>query len=457
MRSSNSLTTVPAVILAAGEGRRVRAQEPREAFRVGARPIVARVADAMRGAGITRILAVVGHRASDLRAAIGTGVEYVVQDQQLGTGHATHCAQAALAGYRGPVIVAYGDIPLLTADDVARLVSHHLRSQSDATMLTAVLPNPATLGRITRGPDGSVYGIVEARDASEEQLAIEEINVGVYCFEAPLLFELLPELKNDNAQAQYYLTDVIGLLASRGHRVAATPLERDSALIAASYALAAVAGRLQAVALLGDGAYSLTEGGERVNAFLHYVVGGTVSRVTAAVEELEWLVNREATTEAELQAFFEKHPQFLLGSDYRTLHPQVVLHRDEEGPLIPDFLVEPVAAPLLCDVLDLKRPRERVVTRNGGRLVFAKSVLRAAAQLRQYQDYFDSPQHRERVLSRYGISAYRPSTAVIIGRDPVDVDSYDLQDVRRDIPGLKVLTYDDIVKRGKHLLSRLTQ
>jgi bifunctional UDP-N-acetylglucosamine pyrophosphorylase/glucosamine-1-phosphate N-acetyltransferase len=203
----------------------MRAQEPKAAVRVGGRPMAARVADAMRGAGITRIVAVVGHRAADVRAAIGSGIEYVVQDEQLGTGHAARCAQPALADYRGPVIVAYADIPLLTVDDAARLVDHHLLSQAAATMLTAVLPKPGTLGRIIRGPDGSVEGIVEARDASEEQLLIQEINVGVYCFEAPLLFELLLELRSDNAQAQYYLTDVIGLLAGRGHRVDAIPLE----------------------------------------------------------------------------------------------------------------------------------------------------------------------------------------------------------------------------------------
>lgn len=193
--------------------------------RVGGRPMAARVADAMRGAGITRIVAVIGHRADDVRTAVGEGLDYVVQDEQLGTGHAAKCAQVALADYEGPVIIAYADIPLLTENDVARLVDHHLLSGTDATLLTAEPVDAGTLGRIVRGPDSSVQGIIEARDASDEQLTIREINVGVYCFEAPLVFELLGELKNENAQTQYYLTDVIGLLVSRGRRVEAIRLE----------------------------------------------------------------------------------------------------------------------------------------------------------------------------------------------------------------------------------------
>ncbi len=203
----------------------MQADAPKAAVRVGGRPMAARVADAMRGAGITRIVAVVGHRADDVRAAIGCGIEYVVQDEQLGTGHATRCAQVALADYCGPVLVAYADIPLLTEDDVDRLIDRHILSGADLTMLTAEPKDPGSLGRIVRGPDGSVLGIVEARDATDEQLKIREINVGVYCFETPLLFELLGQLRNDNAQSQYYLTDVISLLVAQGRRVGAIPLE----------------------------------------------------------------------------------------------------------------------------------------------------------------------------------------------------------------------------------------
>ncbi len=203
----------------------MRTREPKAAVRVGGRPMVARVADAMRGAGIARIIAVVGHRAEDVRAAVGGDVEFVVQGEQLGTGHAARCARAALAQYEGPVVIAYADIPLITEDDISRLVEHHVLSRSAATMLTAVLAKPGTLGRIMRSADRSVAGIVEARDATDEQLEIQEINVGVYCFEAPLIFEVLTGLRRDNAQGQYYLTDAIGMFVARGERVDAVALQ----------------------------------------------------------------------------------------------------------------------------------------------------------------------------------------------------------------------------------------
>jgi bifunctional UDP-N-acetylglucosamine pyrophosphorylase/glucosamine-1-phosphate N-acetyltransferase len=197
----------------------MEAREPKAAVRVGGRPMAARVVDALRGAGASRIIAVVGHRGDDVRTAIGDGVEYAIQGEQRGTGHATRCAEAALGGYKGPVVVAYADIPLLGIQDVANLVECHVRTSAAATVLTAVFEDPGTLGRIVRRQDGRVTGIVEARDATEEQLRIKEINVGVYCFRAPLIFEVLRELRSDNAQHQYYLTDAIGILVGRGERV----------------------------------------------------------------------------------------------------------------------------------------------------------------------------------------------------------------------------------------------
>ena len=203
----------------------MQASEPKAAVRVGGRPMAVRVAEALRGAGASRIVAVVGHRAADVRVAIGDGVEYVIQRQQLGTGHAARCAQSALAEYHGPVMIAYADIPLLCKRDIARLLTRHLEVRPAATLLTALFDEPGTLGRIIRGQDGRVEAIVEAGDASEEQLRIKEINVGVYCFSAPLIFDILGELTDDNEQRQYYLTDAIGILARRGQRVEAVAME----------------------------------------------------------------------------------------------------------------------------------------------------------------------------------------------------------------------------------------
>jgi bifunctional UDP-N-acetylglucosamine pyrophosphorylase/glucosamine-1-phosphate N-acetyltransferase len=220
---------MPAILLAAGKGTRMRAAQPKPAVPVNGRPMALRVIEAVREAGLSRIIVVVGHRAGDVRAAIGDGVEYVVQAQQLGTGHAVTCAAKALQGFTGPVVVAYADIPLLRASDISALLERHRRAGAAATLLTARFRNPGTLGRILRASDGQVAAIVEARDASPEQLKIRETNVGVYCFTAPRLFELLGQLRNHNAQRQYYLTDVIGLLVGEGQRVEAVAMELPDA------------------------------------------------------------------------------------------------------------------------------------------------------------------------------------------------------------------------------------
>jgi bifunctional UDP-N-acetylglucosamine pyrophosphorylase/glucosamine-1-phosphate N-acetyltransferase len=215
------------VILAAGKGTRMKTVEPKAAVHVNGRPMAVRVIEAVRKAGSSRIIAVVGHRADDVKAAIGNEVEYVVQEEQLGTGHAVRCAGPALTGYCGAVIVAYADIPLLRESDVSRLVKRHLESGAAATLLSARFDHPGTLGRILRGLNGGVRGIVEARDATQEQLKIREINVGVYCFQAPLLLQALAEVRSNNAQKQYYLTDVIGILVARGERVEAVIMEES--------------------------------------------------------------------------------------------------------------------------------------------------------------------------------------------------------------------------------------
>jgi len=219
------LPEIPAIVLAAGKGTRMAAPEPKAAVQVGGRPMVVRVVSAMREGGASRVIVVVGHRADDVRAALGQHVDYVVQEEQLGTGHAVRCAEPLLAGFSGTVLVGYADIPLLRRHDIARLIADHLASGASATMLTAMFDHPGSLGRIVRAPDRRVLAIVEARDATPEQLAIREINVGVYAFQSPLLFELLAQIKNDNMQRQYYLTDTIGLLVSRGERVGAVAIE----------------------------------------------------------------------------------------------------------------------------------------------------------------------------------------------------------------------------------------
>ncbi len=219
-----------AIVLAAGKGERLKAEAPKPAVVVGGRPMVARVVTTLRSAGVTRVAAVVGHQADHVRSALGDeDVVYVPQKELLGTGHATQQAEPVIGDHRGPVVVAYSDLPLLTTKDVAALLKRHQETGAACTLLTSIFEDPGTLGRILRNGDGTVLGIVEARDATPEQLEVKEINVGVYCFHAPLLFEVLREVKNDNAQRQYYLTDAVEILVRRGERVEAVPTERPHA------------------------------------------------------------------------------------------------------------------------------------------------------------------------------------------------------------------------------------
>ncbi|MCJ7822336.1 MAG: NTP transferase domain-containing protein [Armatimonadetes bacterium] len=201
------------------------AEKPKAAVTVGGSAMAERVVDAMRQAGAGRVIVIVGHRADSVKSAIRNSVEYVVQEEQLGTGHAVGCARGAIDGCPGPILVAYADLPLVRACDVEALIAHHRRTGAAATLLTAVFSNPGSLGRILRGTDGCVRAIVEARDATEQELAVREINVGVYCFNAPLLFASLAKVTNDNAKGEYYLTDVVSILVRESHRVEAMPME----------------------------------------------------------------------------------------------------------------------------------------------------------------------------------------------------------------------------------------
>lgn len=208
-----------AVILAAGKGTRMKSALPKVLHRVGGRPMLAHVLAAAKEAGAGRSIAVIGFGAESVEAEIGPAAEFAVQAEQLGTGHAVLQAKAALIGYRGTVMVLCGDTPLLTAAMLRSLYEGHRRSGAAATVLTARMPDPAGYGRVIRDGDGRVLRIVEQKDASATELAVNEINTGIYCFECEQLFAALAGVTCDNRQGEYYLTDVIGLLAGQGAKV----------------------------------------------------------------------------------------------------------------------------------------------------------------------------------------------------------------------------------------------
>ncbi len=209
-----------ALILAAGEGTRMYSDTPKVAHRVLGVPMVELVVQAARAAGCDRIIAITGHEAQTVEALI-PGIECVRQDQQLGTGHAVMCAGEVLAGVTGSLVVLSGDTPLMTSETVAGLIALRETSGAVATLLTAHLSDPTGYGRIVRDRDGRVEAIVEEKDCTPSQRAIDEINTGTYCFDAAVLFAHLDRLTTQNVQGEFYLTDMVALFNAEGMAVSA--------------------------------------------------------------------------------------------------------------------------------------------------------------------------------------------------------------------------------------------
>lgn len=208
-----------AVILAAGKGTRMKSALPKVLHRVGGRPMLAHVLAAAKEAGAARCITVVGFGAAAVQEEIGATSEFVVQAEQLGTGHAVMQAREALGKYNGTVMVLCGDTPLLTAELLGRLYAAHREAKAAATVLTARMGDPAGYGRVIRDGTGRVVRIVEQKDASPDELAVNEINTGIYCFECQPLLAALDGLTCDNKQGEYYLTDVIGIFVAQGAAV----------------------------------------------------------------------------------------------------------------------------------------------------------------------------------------------------------------------------------------------
>ena len=232
MNSTSTLTVMNApalvIVLAAGEGTRMKSDLAKVLHPVLGTPLLGHVLREVGGLGAAETVVVVGHqrqRVIDYLAADFPTVRTAVQEQQAGTGHAVRCALTAVAadgvGEAGTVLVTAGDTPLLTTATLAELVAEHERTSASATVLSAIVPDATGYGRIVRAADGSVLGIVEHKDASTEQLAIAEINSGVYIFDRVALTAALSRLTTDNSQGEEYLTDVLGILRSAGQRVSA--------------------------------------------------------------------------------------------------------------------------------------------------------------------------------------------------------------------------------------------
>lgn len=213
------MSELRAVILAAGKGTRMRSKLPKVLHKVGGKPMLQHVLDAADAAGAAEKIVIVGHEAELVEAMVGEQGKIVLQAEQLGTGHAVMQTQDALADFKGTVMILCGDTPLLDGAELKKFYEAHVQSGAAATVLTAHMDNPFGYGRIVRDAEGNVQGIVEEKDADAQQKLIKEVNTGIYCLECPLMFEVLSTLTCDNAQGEYYLTDVLTKLNAAGRKV----------------------------------------------------------------------------------------------------------------------------------------------------------------------------------------------------------------------------------------------
>ena len=217
------MTQKVAVVLAAGEGTRMKSELPKVLVEVCGRPMIQYVLDALADGGIQRTIAVVGYRAELVRSALDGRhrLEFALQTEQLGTGHAVMACRELLAGHEGPVLVVAGDSPMMQSDSVAALLAEFDRRPAACILGTAHKKNPAGLGRIVRDAEGNFRAIVEEKDATGQQRRITEVNMSYYVYNCRDLLRALDHIRPDNVQGEYYITDCPGLLVARGKEVRA--------------------------------------------------------------------------------------------------------------------------------------------------------------------------------------------------------------------------------------------
>lgn len=212
------MAATAAVILAAGKGTRMKSDLVKVMHELGGYPMIEYPVSAAREAGASRMVIVTGHQSDKVRQYFSgrEDIAFAIQEEQLGTGHAAACAASALAGFGGSVLILCGDVPLLRAETLREMMAAHEKSGATLTVLTARFDNPYGYGRVVKKEDGSVLRIVEEKDADDKEREITEINSGIYCVESKFLFDALARLGNDNAQGEYYLTDIVRMAAGAG-------------------------------------------------------------------------------------------------------------------------------------------------------------------------------------------------------------------------------------------------
>ena len=216
---------IASIILAAGKGTRMKSKIPKVLHKVSGKSLIWHVCQAASYIGVEESILVVGHQAEEVELEMGDNYKYALQKEQLGTGHAVMQAEPYLSEKVETIVILCGDTPLLTGATLQKLLEYHRKAKASATILSAILQDPSSYGRIIRAANGQVKMIVEEKDALPQERDIKEINSGTYCFNKESLFSALKKITPENKQGEYYLTDVIEILAKSNQKVEAIAVE----------------------------------------------------------------------------------------------------------------------------------------------------------------------------------------------------------------------------------------
>lgn len=222
---------VIALVLAAGKGTRMKSDKSKLVHKIYGKELVKRVVETAKKSGVDDVIAVVGYKKEQVQQVLGDSVKYAYQDEMLGTGHAVLQAEEYLKNRQGKVVVLNGDVPILRPETVKKFIEKSINNKEYATILTAIYNNPTGYGRVVRDIGGNVKAIVEEKDATEDERNIQEINAGIYCFDIQELLKALKELKPNNVQNEYYITDIIKIMNDKGLKTGAVIVEDNTEIL----------------------------------------------------------------------------------------------------------------------------------------------------------------------------------------------------------------------------------
>ncbi len=222
---------VVALVLAAGKGTRMKSDKSKLVHKIYGKQLVKRVVETPQKAGVDDIITVVGYKREQVQLVLGDSVNYAYQEEMLGTGHAVMQAESYLKDKHGKIVVLNGDVPILRPETLKELIDKSIKNKEYATILTAIYNNPTGYGRIIRDIGGNIKEIIEEKDLAEDQKSIQEINAGIYCFDIQELLKALKEIKPNNAQNEYYLTDVVRIMNEKGLKTGAVIVEDNTEIL----------------------------------------------------------------------------------------------------------------------------------------------------------------------------------------------------------------------------------